>query len=73
MGGDLMKQRALDPVDDPVGDIRQEVESVVAEPAQWLNTENDQLGGRKPEDLIGTVDEHHLRNLIRAIKHGMPS
>jgi Antitoxin Xre/MbcA/ParS C-terminal toxin-binding domain len=68
-----MKQPALDPKDHPVDDIRQEVASVVADPAQWLNTENDQLGGRKPEDLIGTVDEHHLRNLIRAIKHGMPS
>jgi hypothetical protein len=68
-----MKQRALDPKDDQVEDIRQEVESVVADPAQWLNTENDQLGGRKPGDLIGTVDERHLRNLIRAIKHGMPS
>jgi hypothetical protein len=68
-----MEQRALDPKDRPLDDIRQEVESIVADPAQWLNTENDQLGGRKPEDLIGTVDEQHLRNLIRAIKHGMPS
>lgn len=68
-----MQQRGLDPKDRPLDDIRQEVESIVADPAQWMNTENDQLGGRKPEDLIGTVDEHHLRNLIRAIKHGMPS
>jgi hypothetical protein len=68
-----MQQRALDPKNDQVEDIRQEVESVVADPAQWLNTANDQLGGRKPGDLIGTVDEPDLRNLVRAIKHGMPS
>jgi Protein of unknown function (DUF2384) len=68
-----MQQRALEPKDDSTEDIRQEVESVVADPARWLNTANDQLGGRKPGDLIGTADEQHLRNLIRAIKHGMPS
>jgi uncharacterized protein (DUF2384 family) len=58
--------------DDEWCDIKREVEQVVADPARWLKTPHDQLGGRTPLDLIGTKDEQQLRDLIRAIKHGMP-
>jgi uncharacterized protein (DUF2384 family) len=54
-------------------DIRKEVASVVADPRRWLDAPNDQLGGRKPKDLIGTEQEQHVRDLLRAIKHGMPT
>jgi hypothetical protein len=54
-------------------DIRREVASVVTDPADWLNEPNDQLGGERPKDLIGTEREQHVRDLLRAIKHGMPT
>jgi uncharacterized protein (DUF2384 family) len=54
-------------------DIHQEIKTLIAEPAQWLDTPNDQLGGRKPKDLIGTDREQLLRDLLRAIKYGIPT
>jgi hypothetical protein len=53
-------------------DIRREAASVVADPGGWLNEPNDQLGGQRPNDLIGTDREQHVRDLLRAIKYGMP-
>jgi uncharacterized protein (DUF2384 family) len=64
---------ASDLFDDELCDIKREVEQIVADPGHWLKTPHDQLGGRKPLDLIGTKDEQQLRDLIRAIKHGMPA
>ena len=54
-------------------DIRKEVAGVVADPDDWLASPNDQLGGQRPADLIGTDREQHVRDLLRAIKHGMPT
>jgi hypothetical protein len=51
--------------------LRQEVQDLFADPDYWLNMPNDQLGGRKPQDLIGTKEEHQIRILLRAIKYGM--
>jgi len=59
--------------EDELRDVREEVKRVVADPERWSDMPNDQLGGRKPRDLIGTEDEYQLRDLIRAIKHGMPT
>jgi uncharacterized protein (DUF2384 family) len=53
--------------------IRQEIKTLIAEPAKWLDMPNDQLGGLKPRDLIGTDREQLLRDLLRAIKYGMPT
>ena len=53
-------------------DIRDEISSVVKDPELWLGLPNDQLGGKMPQDLIGTPEEENLRDLIRAIKHGVP-
>ncbi|MEX0716761.1 MAG: hypothetical protein WD066_09245 [Planctomycetaceae bacterium] len=39
-------------------------------PDEWLDTNNDQLGGEKPRDLIGTPKEPVLRNLLEGIMHG---
>jgi len=38
---------------------------------EWLDAPNDQLGGARPWDLIGTDQEPLLRNLVRAAKHGV--
>jgi uncharacterized protein (DUF2384 family) len=54
-------------------DIHQEIKTLIAEPATWLDTPNDQLGGQKPRDLIGTAREAVLRDLLRAIKYGLPT
>jgi hypothetical protein len=43
---------------------------LIAEPEKWLDTENDQLGGEKPRQLVGTPREPVLRNLLEGIKHG---
>jgi hypothetical protein len=53
-------------------DIHQEIAALVADPARWLVTPNDQLGGLQPQDLIGTPREQLLRDLLRAIKYGVP-
>jgi hypothetical protein len=58
---------------DEHSDIHQELAQVVKDPDIWLDTQNDQLGGRKPGDLVGTPEEHLIRELIRAAKHGMPT
>jgi hypothetical protein len=52
-------------------DLREEIESVVPNPTKWLNTPNSLFGGQKPKDLIGTNSEHRLRDVVRAIKHGV--
>jgi hypothetical protein len=54
-------------------DIEQEVKNLIADPGQWLDTPNTQLGGTRPKDLIGTDREQFLRDLLRSIKYGMPT
>ena len=54
-------------------DIRKEASDVVADAGQWLDMPNDQLGGQRPRDLIGTDREQAVRDLLRALKQGMPT
>jgi Antitoxin Xre/MbcA/ParS C-terminal toxin-binding domain len=65
------RQPQRDP--DEQAEIRDLITQVVAHPDLWLDTPNDVLGGKKPRDLIGTDQEERLRDLARAIKHGMPT
>lgn len=37
---------------------------------KWLDAPNDQLGGRKPNDMLGTPDQQHVVDLIEAVKSG---
>ena len=53
-----------------IGDL---VREVVSDPDAWKQTPNPVLGGRRPEEFIGQPDEHVLRDLLRAAKHGMMS
>lgn len=58
-------------------DEKVDLESLIAEvvdrPAKWMDTPNDQLSGDKPRDLIGTIREERVRELVRAIKIGIPA
>lgn len=56
---------------DESADLKHEVAQIVADPDVWLHTPNAHLGGESPISLIGTPAEHRLRDLLRAIKHGM--
>ena len=40
------------------------------DPASWLATPNAHFGGRKPADLLGTVEEIKVYNLLRAVDMG---
>ena len=57
--------------DDEVRDILRLIAEAAPFPNAWIDTPNDLLGGRRPCDLIGTVQEDRVRELTRAIKHGM--
>jgi uncharacterized protein (DUF2384 family) len=47
-------------------DIRADVQHLLENAEEWLTTPNTRLGGRKPEDLIGTAEEIKVRNILRA-------
>lgn len=57
---------------DEQSDIRRDVSALIADPNEWLDTPNTELGGAKPKDLIGTDREQMLRDLLRSIKYGIP-
>ena len=56
---------------DERADLESLIAEVVADPDQWMDAPNDQLGGYKPRELVGTEREGQLRDLARAIKNGM--
>jgi uncharacterized protein (DUF2384 family) len=58
---------------DETRELRCLIAEVVSEPDKWMDTPNDQLGGKKPNDLVGTLSEARVRELVRSIQHGMPT
>jgi hypothetical protein len=56
---------------DETVDLKSLIEDVVPDAGMWKETPNAALGGRKPADLINTSMEPILRNMLRAVKHGM--
>jgi hypothetical protein len=58
---------------DELPDLRDEVKRIFDDPDLWLDTPHKSLGWRKPRDLLGTEDEYRVRDIIRRIKHGIPS
>jgi hypothetical protein len=62
-------KRVRDP--DETVDIRTLILSVVPDAERWTDTPNPHFDLAKPKDLIGTDQEKHLRNLVRAAKNGM--
>jgi hypothetical protein len=49
------------------------IAELIADPDRWKETPNDVLGGRRPGDLIGTDQEGRLRELLYAIRLGIPT
>lgn len=72
-GAGLMSVAAIDPDPDETKPIRDLIDEVIPQSDIWLDTLNDLFGGKKPSDFIGTADELRLRELARALKHGMLS
>ena len=69
-----MAQTSSQLLDGEKPDILDELKDIVQEPDEWLDQPNDQLGGNRPRDFLGSPEtEKPLRDLIRAIKHGMPT
>lgn len=54
-------------------DIYEEVATVIADAPQWFEMPHPLLGGQKPRQLVGTPQEELIRDLVRAIKQGMPT
>ncbi len=51
--------------------IMEALQAILKNPEEWLDEPNDQCAGRPPRVLIGTPEEHHLRDMIRSVKHGL--
>lgn len=58
---------------DETVDLEKLIDEVVPNPETWKQTPNSVLGGQKPVDLLHSPQEHALRDLLRATKHGMTS
>lgn len=56
-------------------ELRKDAGELFDDPDEWLQTRNEYLGGRTPEDLIESGEEGRVqvRNLLEAIKLGMPT
>jgi len=63
----LPKKKANSSNEPSVRDLAREL---IDDPDEWLKAKNDQLGGQRPIDLLGTPQEPVLRNLLEAIKYG---
>ena len=74
MGETMPRSPANDLLEGEERDLRRELAKVVKDVDSWLDQPNDQLGGEKPRAFLGSTQrERTLRDLIRAIKHGMPT
>jgi hypothetical protein len=54
-------------------EVRKEVEELFGDPRVsdvWLNTENAQLGGQKPGELIANGKARLVRDLIQSVRYG---
>lgn len=53
--------------------LLRDVSGFVDDADAWFRTPNATFEGRKPVELLGTPEEHRLRNRIEAAKLGMSS
>jgi len=60
-------------LDDEKPNVVHEVGRIIGNPDEWLDAPNDHFEGRPPRALINTDEEQRLRDLIRAVKHGLVS
>ncbi len=54
-------------------DLSRELDDILANPEEWLAAPNENFGGRRPVDLVGTDDEHLIYEWIAAVKCGLIS
>ena len=52
-------------------DIEQELEEVIGNAQEWLDTPNTRFEGRPPRALLHTDEEQRLRELVESVKHGL--
>jgi uncharacterized protein (DUF2384 family) len=52
-------------------DIEQELEEVIANAQEWLDTPHSRFEGRPPRALLHTDEERRLRELVESVKHGL--
>lgn len=52
-------------------DIERELEEVIANAQEWLDTPNARFEGRPPRALLHTDEERRLRELVESVKHGL--
>jgi hypothetical protein len=59
--------------DRPIGSncLDELLRTVVDDPSTWLATPSEQLGWRKPGDLIGTDEEAKVVSLLQAVDQGL--
>jgi hypothetical protein len=55
----------------PSNDLDELLHAVVDDPNTWLATPSEQLGWRKPGDLIGTDEEVKVVSLLQAVDQGL--
>jgi Protein of unknown function (DUF2384) len=55
----------------PSGALDDLLVAVVDDPETWLSTPSEQLGWRKPGDLIGTDEEVKVVSLLQAVDQGL--
>ena len=70
-----MTLKATDLLEGEKADLLEEAEAVLGNVAEaWLDAHNLQLGGVRPRELIESRNpkkQQLVRDLLRAIKHGM--
>ena len=69
--GKVSHQTDRDP--DATIDLKSLIAEIAADPEQWLNARNDQLGGKTPQEQINDGRVDLVRELVRGIMHGMPT
>ena len=50
-------------------DVLADVRELLTNADEWMNTPNTILGGRSPNELIGTPDEIRIRHILRGVKY----
>lgn len=53
--------------------VREELDNLLANAEDWLDSPNSLFGGRRPVELIGTSDEQLLWDMINRVKPGFIS
>jgi hypothetical protein len=67
-GGPVQRSDPADPLPGEKS-IETDAGELLEDSTQWLTVPNAQLGGKRPADCIGNVDEQAVRDLLRTMRH----